>query len=96
MAHWRAVLPLPILDLHYEKTVADVAAQARRLMEFLGAPWDERCLDFHRSQRAVQTPSRWQVRRPIYTRSVGRWKVYAEHLPGLSAAFAGTQSGTTE
>ncbi len=98
MAHWRAVLPLPILDLQYEETVADVEAQARRMMEFLGAPWDGRCLDFHRSERAVQTPSRWQVRQPIYTRSVGRWKAYAEHLPGLSAAFAGldTEPETTE
>ncbi len=92
MTHWRKVLPLPILDLQYEDTVADVEAQARRLLEFLDAPWDARCLDFHRSERAVQTPSRWQVREPIYTRSVGRWKAYAEHLPGLSAAFAGLGS----
>jgi hypothetical protein len=40
----------------------------------------------------VQTPSRWQVREPIYTRSVGRWKAYAEHLPGLTAAFAGLET----
>ncbi len=92
MAHWRTVLPLPILDLHYEETVTDVEAQARRLLEFLGALWDARCLDFHRSERAVQTPSRWQVRQPIYTRSVGRWKAYSEHLPGLSAAFAGLET----
>jgi hypothetical protein len=50
------------------------------------------CLDFHRSERAVKTPSRWQVREPIYTRSVGRWKAYAEHLPGLTAAFAGLET----
>jgi len=88
MAHWRDVLPLPILDLQYEETVTDVEAQARRMLEFLGAPWDARCLDFHRSERAVQTPSRWQVREPIYTRSVGRWHKYAEYLPGLTTAFA--------
>ena len=88
MAHWRNVLPLPILDLQYEETVTDVEAQARRLLEFLGASWDARCLDFHRSERTVQTPSRWQVRQPIYTRSVGRWHKYAEYLPGLTTAFA--------
>jgi Tfp pilus assembly protein PilF len=87
MAHWRNVLPLPILDLQYEDTVADVEAQARRLLEFLDAPWDARCLDFHRSERAVQTPSRWQVREPIYTRSIGRWRAYAEYLPGITTAF---------
>ena len=92
MAHWRDVLPLPILEIQYEATVTEVEAQARRMLEFLGAPWDARCLDFHKSERAVQTPSRWQVREPIYTRSVGRWKAYAEHLPGLTAAFAGLET----
>ena len=89
IAHWRDVLPLSILDVRYEDTVADLEGQARRLIEFLGVPWDDRCLDFHSSGRAVQTPSRWQVRQPIYTRSVGRWKNYRDHLPKLVEAFAG-------
>jgi len=88
MAHWRAHLPLAMLDVQYEETVADLDGQARRLLEFLDVPWDERCLDFHASGRAVQTPSRWQVRQPIYTRSVGRWRRYAPHLPELHRAFA--------
>jgi len=88
MAHWRDALPLPILEVAYEDTVADVEGQARRLLDFLGAPWDDRCLDFHQSGRAVQTPSRWQVRQPIYTRSVGRWRRYAVHLPELERTFA--------
>ncbi|MGH8727717.1 MAG: tetratricopeptide repeat-containing sulfotransferase family protein [Burkholderiales bacterium] len=96
MAHWRAVLPLPSLEVQYEEMVADVEAQARRLMEFLGAPWDARCLDFDKSERAVQTPSRWQVRQPIYSRSVGRWKTYAEQLPHLSAAFDGAELERSE
>jgi tetratricopeptide (TPR) repeat protein len=92
MAHWREVLPLPILEVAYEDTVADVEGQARRLLDFLGVPWDDRCLDFHASGRAVQTPSRWQVRQPIYTRSVGRWRRYAEHLPELERAFTAFSS----
>jgi tetratricopeptide (TPR) repeat protein len=87
MAHWREHLPLPLLDLHYEDTVADLEAQARRLIDFLGAPWDSSCLDFHKSERAVQTPSRWQVRQPVYSKSVARWRSYADHLPALDAAF---------
>lgn len=87
MEHWRATLPLPILELQYEDTVSDVETQARRLLAFLDLPWDERCLDFHRNERAVQTPSRWQVRQPIYSRSVGRWQHYAPHLQPLLAAF---------
>jgi len=92
IAHWRDALPLPILDVAYEVTVAEVEVQARRLLDFLGVPWDERCLDFHSSGRAVQTPSRWQVRQPIYTRSVGRWRRYAAHLPELERAFAALAS----
>jgi hypothetical protein len=88
MAHWRKVLPLPILEMGYEDTVAELEAQARRLIGFLGAPWDARCLDFHRSERAVQTPSRWQVRQPIYASSVERWRSYENHLPELDAAFS--------
>lgn len=80
MAHWRNVLPVQILDVRYEATVQDVEAQARRLLSFLDVPWDARCLDFHRNDRAVQTPSRWQVRQPIYTGSIGRWRHYAPHI----------------
>lgn len=87
MAHWREALPLLMLEVQYEDTVADVEGQARRLMGFLGVPWDARCLDFHQQERAVQTPSRWQVRQPIYTRSVARWRNYAPYLPDLETAF---------
>jgi len=87
MAHWKAALPLDILDMQYEDTVADLEGQARRLIAFLGAPWDEACLNFHAQDRAVQTPSRWQVRQPIYTGSVGRWKRYQDYLPELETTL---------
>ena len=89
MAHWREHLPLKMLELQYEQTVANLEGQARRLIGFLGVPWDARCLDFHKSERAVQTPSRWQVRQPIYTNSVARWRAYAEWVPALDTAFSG-------
>lgn len=87
MAHWSTALPLKILDVQYEDVVADLEGQARRLIAFLGAPWDERCLNFHQQERAVQTPSRWQVRQPIYSNSVGRWRTYVPYLPELETAF---------
>lgn len=87
MRHWRDSLPLRILEVDYEALVADVETEARRIVEFLDAPWDRRCLDFHESHRAVQTPSRWQVRQRIYTGSVQRWKSYAPFLPALEEAF---------
>jgi hypothetical protein len=92
MAHWRKVLPLRILDVEYESTVADVETQAHAIIDFLEVPWDRRCLDFHQSKRAVQTPSRWQVREKVYTRSVGRWLSYAPHLPELVTAFAAKEA----
>lgn len=85
--HWRAVLPLRMLNMRYEDTVADLEAAARRLIGFLGVPWHKACLDFHASDRAVQTPSRWQVRQPLYATSVGRWRAYAPYLPDLVGAF---------
>jgi tetratricopeptide (TPR) repeat protein len=88
MGHWAHHLPLPILELKYEDTVRDTEGQARRLLDFLGVGWDARCLEFHRSSRSVQTPSRWQVRQPIYASSVARWRHYAPFLPGLEQAFA--------
>jgi len=81
MRHWQSVLPLPIHELRYESLVDAPETRARQLIDFLGLPWDPGCLEFHRSNRAVQTPSRWQVREPIHGRSAGRWQRYAGSLP---------------
>jgi Flp pilus assembly protein TadD len=78
MRHWQAVSPLPILEFQYEAVVADAEAQMRRLIDFAGLSWDERCLRFHESGRTVQTLSRWQVRQPVHPRSVGRWRHYPQ------------------
>jgi tetratricopeptide (TPR) repeat protein len=83
IAHWLKVLPLPMLQVQYEDLVADLEGQSRRIISFLGLPWNPRCLDFHKTERTVQTASDWQVRQPIYTRSVGRWRNYERHLGPL-------------
>ncbi len=80
MEHWRAVLPLPVLEVDYETLVADLEGESRRLIDFLGLPWDPACLTFHQTRRPVRTASHWQVRRPVYGDSVGRWRAYAEWL----------------
>ncbi len=87
MDHWRQVLPLAIHEVHYEDLVADPEGQVRALIEFLGLPWDERCLAHHRSRRVVQTASTWQVRQPIYGSAVGRWRRYEKHLGPLKQAL---------
>ncbi len=87
MAHWLKVLPLRMLEVQYEDLVADLEGQSRRIITFLGLPWSAACLDFHRTQRSVKTASAWQVRQPIYTRSVGRWRNYQRHLKPLFDAL---------
>ncbi len=85
MAHWHRVLPLPIFDLRYEDMVADSRAMSRKLLEFVGCEWDERCARFYEQERVVTTPSRWQVRQPIYSHSIGRWRHYREFLEPVLA-----------
>ena len=83
MDHWREVLPNTIHDIHYESLVENQHEQSRKLIEACGLEWDDACLDFANSDRAVQTPSKWQVRQPIYASSVGAWRRYEEHLVEL-------------
>ena len=81
--HWRSALPLRMLTIDYEALVADLEGQSRRLIAFLGLDWEPACLDFHRTERPVLTASGWQVRQPLYSRSVGRWQHYRRHLRPL-------------
>jgi hypothetical protein len=86
MQHWHRVLPHGrILDVRYEDVVADLEGQARRIIEYCGLPWDDRCLSFHETDRPVRTASATQVRQPIYKNAVGRWRVYEEFLGPLLA-----------
>ena len=84
MAHWRAALPEgTILDVSYEELVTQPQDSIRRMLEFVGLPWDERCLEFHATNRTVITPSKWQVRQKISTGSVGRWRHYERFVGPL-------------
>ncbi|HEX4590744.1 MAG TPA: sulfotransferase [Gemmataceae bacterium] len=87
MQHWHESLDLPILEVPYEEVVADPEAQTRRMLDFLGVAWDERCLRFFESKRPVTTSSVQQVRRPLYQSSVGRWRHYRRHLGELDRWF---------
>jgi hypothetical protein len=85
MGHWQRVLPLPLLEIDYEETVADLEGVARRLVGFCELEWEPGCLAFHEGKRLVRTASVAQVRQPIYTRSVARWRHYE---PALGELFA--------
>lgn len=81
MEHWRSVLPDGyVLDMVYEDTVADQEGKTRRLLEFCDLPWEDGCLQFHTTERAVKTASQAQVRRKIYSDSVKLWQRYEEQL----------------
>jgi tetratricopeptide (TPR) repeat protein len=85
MRHWHEALPgHAILDVPYEELVDEPEACSRRMLEFLGLPWDPRCLDFHRTARSVTTASKWQVRQRLSTSSVGRWRNYQKFIGPLS------------
>jgi tetratricopeptide (TPR) repeat protein len=83
--HWRQVLPVPVLEVQYEETVADLEGVARRLVAWCGLDWDSACLNFHAGTRPVRTASVTQVRQPIYQRSAGRWRNYEKSLGSLFA-----------
>ena len=83
MRHWRRVLQTPILQVDYEKLIAEPEPQIRRIVEFAGLPWDDRCLRFYATESIVRTASASQIRNPIYSSSVGRWRNYAKYLAPL-------------
>jgi len=87
MAFWQQQLPGRINDFDYQALVDDPEKQIRRLLDLCRLPWDEQCLNFHRSERAVATASDAQVREPIYQRSVERWRHYEAALSPLRTLF---------
>jgi tetratricopeptide (TPR) repeat protein len=86
MQHWSTALPPgTILEVPYEELVADQEAWTRKILDFLELEWDERCLSFHETKRAVSTASAWQVRQKMYNQSVGRWRNYEKFIGPLKA-----------
>jgi len=86
IAHWREVLPPEnFMEIQYEDLIADRDNLTRKLIEFSGLPWNDACLHHEKNERAVRTPSLWQVRQPIYTTSIARWKRYEPWIPEFTA-----------
>ena len=88
MAHWREVLPGKVLDVHYEDTVLDTETQVRRLLDHCGLPFEEACLRPWETERAVRTASSEQVRQPIYTGALGKWRRYEPWLDVWKSSLA--------
>jgi tetratricopeptide (TPR) repeat protein len=83
MDHWHEVLPGKVLDVQYEEVVSDLETQVRRILDYCGLPFEDACLRFHETERAIRTASSEQVRRPIYSSSVNLWRNYEKYLGDL-------------
>ena len=80
MDHWHEVFPGEILDVHYEDTVTDLNKQVNRILEFCELPFEEDCLNYHKTDRHVKTASSEQVRQPIYKTALGLSEKYAANI----------------
>ena len=87
LEHWRRTQPVRCLEIGYESLVGDLEGHARRMLNFLELDWDPACLDFQTTRRVVRSGSFVQVRQPLYSRSVGRWKNYESNLQPLLEAL---------
>jgi len=84
MDHWRATIPAEaLLEIPYEGLIEDQEGWSRRMVEFVGLPWDPQCLDFHKTERVVATNSNWQVRQKIHAASAGRFRNYEKYVEPL-------------
>ena len=87
MNHWTNELNIPMLTVSYENVVSDTRSEIKRIIDYLGLPWQEECVDFHKNKRTVATSSYNQVNKNIYSGSVGRWKNYESNLTPLILAL---------
>ena len=96
MSHWKRVLRLPVMEVRYEDLVARQEGVSRELVDFCGLPWEDSCLAFHKAKRSVKTASAVQVRRPMYSSSIGRGQGYGAHLDPLRRALGQVAGGVTQ
>ena len=83
--HWQKLLPGKILEVNYEDLVTRQLEQSQRLIKFTELEWQENCFNFYSSKKLVRTASVSQVRKPMYTSSVARWKPYEKALAPMIA-----------
>lgn len=88
MAHWRSMFGADVHEFDYDRLVREPRPAIEALLAHCGLPWDDACLEFHRTATRVAVPSAWQLREPLHSRSSGRWRRYARHLDPLRAALS--------
>jgi len=83
MNHWHKVIPGRFIEMNYEDLVANQEIESKKLINYIGLNWDEKCLRFYESDRIVRTASITQVRQPIYKKSVAKWRSYENSISHL-------------
>jgi tetratricopeptide (TPR) repeat protein len=91
MEHWRQVLDIPVMEVEYAQLVGDLEGHARKLIRFLDLEWEDRCLEYYKSERITATASWDQVRQPVHMKSVARWQGYRSYLGALLSEFGDDQ-----
>jgi hypothetical protein len=94
MAHWYKTFPDTIYDVCYEKLTVNQEVETKKLLDFCGLDWNDKCLSFHKTTRNVNTASNYQVRQPMYTSSVNGWKRFEKQLQPLIEALGDLSSVT--
>ena len=87
MRHWDEALPGRVLRVHHEDVVADLEASVRRMLDHCDLAFEPACVDYHKTQRSVRTPSSEQVRQPIFREGIDQWRRYEPWLQPLKAAL---------
>ncbi len=87
MAHWDEVLPGAVLRVQHEDVIDDLEGQVCRLLEYCGLPFEQACVEFHKTKRTVKTPSSEQVRQPIYRDGLAQWRHFEPYLQELKAVL---------
>jgi hypothetical protein len=87
MEHWDAVLPGRVLRMQHEDVVEDLEGSVRRILDYCSLPFEEACVEFHKTKRSVRTPSSEQVRQPIFKDGLDQWRNFEEWLEPLQTAL---------
>ena len=87
MDHWHQALPGEVLQVNHEDVVDDLEGQVRKLLDFCGLPFEQSCVEYHRTERSVRTPSSEQVRQPIFRDSIDAWENFEPWLGPLKSAL---------
>ncbi|MEH6605944.1 MAG: sulfotransferase [Pseudomonadales bacterium] len=83
MRHWDEVLPGKVLRVHYEDLIENPSTEIAEILSYCGLPWENACMSFHQTERAISSASSEQVRQPLFNTSIGFWKHYKSHLTEL-------------